>query len=388
MLYSNEDMRFLKRDPFVNIANDMVVDYPSPANISYLWNFGSLAGLFLGVQLVTGIILAMHYTPHMDLAFNSIEHIMRDVNYGWFLRYCHANGASFFFLMLYAHILRGLYYGSYIYPRALVWHIGVAIYLLTMAAGFLGYILVWGQMSYWAATVIINLVSVVPLIGNSLTEWIWGGFSVGNPTLNRLFSLHYLVPFIIAVLAILHLMALHIPWSGTPLGTNSKVDMVPFHPYFSVKDGLGVLVLLVMLSYLVFFNPNLLGEPDNYIPANPMATPPHIVPDWYFLPFYAILRSIPSKFLGVIAMAAAILVLFLLPYLNTSRIRSSTFRPIFKKFYWLFVVCVLLLSWIGGIPVQEPYYTIGQIATLFYFTFLLLLIPVIGMIENTLMSSR
>lgn len=379
-------MRRFKGDPLLKIVNDMVVDYPSPANISYLWNFGSLAGLFLGVQLFTGIILSMHYTPEMTLAFSSVEHIMRDVNSGWLLRYAHANGASLFFLMLYLHLLRGLYYGSYLYPRTLTWHFGVVILLLSMAAGFLGYILVWGQMSYWAATVITNLFSVVPFIGQNLTQWIWGGFSVANPTLNRFFSLHYLVPFILTAVALLHLFALHVPWSGTPLGTNSKVDMVPFHPYFSIKDSFGIIILLTILAYLVFFAPNLLGEPDNYIPANTMSTPAHIVPDWYFLPFYAILRSIPDKFGGVLAMAAALLLLFLLPYINTSKIRSSAFRPIFKKFFWLFIVCVLLLSWIGGLPVNEPFYTIGQMATLFYFLFLLLIVPAVGVLENVLLS--
>jgi len=380
--------RILKHNPLLQLMNNMIIDYPSPSNISYLWNFGSLAGLCLVIQLITGIILAMHYTPHMDLAFSSVEHIMRDVNYGWFLRYAHANGASMFFIVLYLHIFRGLYYGSYKHPRQLTWMIGVTIYLLTMAAGFLGYVLPWGQMSFWAATVITNLISAIPYIGNDIVYWVWGGFSVSNPTLNRFFSLHYLLPFIIAALAIVHLLALHVVLSGNPLGTNSKVDMIPFHPYFTLKDIYGIIVVLALLAYFIFFNPNLMGEPDNYIAANPLSTPPHILPDWYFLPFYAILRSIPNKLGGVIAMAGAILILYFLPLFDTSEIRSAAFRPIFRKFFWFFIVNVFLLSYIGHIPAENPYIIIGQICTFLYFAFFILFMPIIGWIENKLMHIK
>ena len=373
------------KQPLLAVVNNHIVDYPTPVNLSYLWGFGSLAGLCLVIQIVTGIFLAMHYTAHVDLAFASVEHIMRDVNNGWLLRYLHANGASFFFIVVYLHIFRGLYYGSYAHPRGHLWCSGVAILLLMMATGFIGYVLPWGQMSFWGATVITNLVSAIPLIGDPIVQWVWGGFSVDNPTLNRFFSLHYTLPFIIAALALVHLALLHLDGSSNPLGVDSRSDKIPFYPYFYVKDLFGFLILMAIFSYFVFFHPNTLGHPDNYIPANPMVTPPHIVPEWYFLPFYAILRSIPHKLGGVIAMIAAILGLMALPYINTSEVRSSAFRPIFRKFYWLFVVDCFILGWIGQNVVEYPYIEVGQVATVFYFFFLFVLIPVLGRVESKIM---
>ena len=363
-----------------------IVDYPTPSNLNYFWSFGSLAGLCLVIQLVTGIFLAMHYTTHVDFAFNSVEHIMRDVNNGWLIRYLHANGASFFFIVVYCHIFRGLYFGSYITPRGLLWSSGVLIFLAMMATAFMGYVLPWGQMSFWGATVITNLFSAIPFIGSSIVEWLWGGFSVDNATLNRFFSLHYLLPFIIAGISLLHLTLLHSEGSNNPLGINTSIDYVSFYPYFYVKDLFAFLIFLIFFSFIVFFNPNILGHPDNYIPANPLVTPPHIVPEWYFLPFYAILRSIPDKLGGVLAMISAILVLLLLPLTNYSKIRSGLFRPIFSKLYWFLVSDFLILGWIGQKPVEAPYIEIGFFATLFYFTILLLLFPLIGFIETFLLG--
>jgi len=328
----------------------------------------------------------MHYNPSVDLAFLSVEHIMRDVNYGWALRYMHANGASMFFICVYIHIARGLYYGSYTHPRILLWSVGVIIFLLMIGTAFIGYVLPWGQMSFWGATVITNMLSAIPWIGTDLVQLVWGGFSVDNPTLNRFFSLHYLLPFILAALACVHLMALHEHGSTNPLGINSNVDKVPFHPYFTYKDLFYFFVFLVFFSLFVFFAPNLLGHSDNYIPANPLVTPPHIVPEWYFLPFYAILRSIPSKLGGVIAMVGAILILLILPFVHTSQIRSSSFRPIQKKLFWLFVADVLILGWIGGSPVEDPYVLVGQVATIFYFSYFVILTPLVGIIENVLVK--
>jgi len=301
------------KDPILSFVDSHIIDYPTPINLNYMWSFGSTAGICLVVQIITGIFLAMHYTPHVDLAFNSVEHIMRDVNNGWLLRYLHANGASMFFIVVYSHIFRGLYFGSYMYPRGRLWASGVIIFLLMMATGFMGYVLPWGQMSFWGATVITNLFSAIPLVGGSIVEWLWGGFSVDNATLNRFFSLHYLMPFVIAGLTMVHLSLLHTTGSNNPLGINSNVDTVPFYPYFYVKDLLAFLLFISLFSFFVFFYPNALGHADNYIPANPLVTPPHIVPEWYFLPFYAILRSIPDKLGGVVAMVSAILILLLLP---------------------------------------------------------------------------
>ncbi|MAY74457.1 MAG: cytochrome b [Phycisphaerae bacterium] len=379
--------RWIKQ-PLLAIVNNHIVDYPTPINISYLWGFGSLSGLILVVQILTGVFLAMHYTPHVDLAFSSVEHIIRDVNNGWLLRYLHANGASFFFIVVYSHIFRGLYYGSYAHPRELLWCSGVVIFILIIATAFIGYVLPWGQMSFWGATVITNLISAIPAVGESVVNWVWGGFSVDNPTLNRFFSLHYILPFVIAALALVHLILLHQNGSNNPLGINSKTDVISFYPYFYVKDLLGLISLFSIYFYFVFFAPNFLGHSDNYIIANPIVTPAHIVPEWYFLPFYAILRSIPHKLGGVIAIFGAIVCLMLLPFINTSEVRSSIFRPIFRKFFWLFVINCFLLGWIGQNVVEYPYVEIGQVCTLFYFTFLLVLIPFFGRFESSIIRIR
>lgn len=374
------------RDSMLSFVDSHIIDYPTPINLNYMWSFGSTAGLCLVIQIVTGIFLAMHYCPHIDLAFSSVEHIMTDVNNGWLIRYAHANGASMFFIVIYCHIFRGLYYGSYIYPRGRLWASGVIIFLLMMATAFMGYVLPWGQMSFWGATVITNLFSAVPFVGGSIVEWLWGGFSVSNATLNRFFSLHYLMPFVIAGVVIVHLALLHKDGSNNPLGINTNTDNIPFYPYFYVKDLFSFLVLVLVFSFFVFFYPNALGHSDNYIPANPLSTPAHIVPEWYFLPFYAILRSIPDKLGGVVAMISAILVLLLLPVINTSKIRSSKFRPIFGIAYWFLVSDFLLLGWIGQKPVESPYIEIGMGATVFYFLFLLVLIPLIGIIESAMIQ--
>jgi ubiquinol-cytochrome c reductase cytochrome b subunit len=372
------------KDFLVSFIDSHIISYPSPVNLNYMWSFGSTAGLCLVIQIVTGIFLAMHYSPHIDLAFESVEHIMGDVNNGWLIRYLHANGASMFFIVVYCHIFRGLYYGSYIFPRGRLWASGVIIFLLMMATAFMGYVLPWGQMSFWGATVITNLFSAIPFVGGAIVEWLWGGFSVGNATLNRFFSLHYLMPFVIAGLVIIHLSLLHQDGSNNPLGINTNVDFISFYPYFYVKDLFAFFILVLMFTFFVAFYTNLLGHSDNYIPANPLSTPAHIVPEWYFLPFYAILRSIPDKLGGVVAMVSAILILLLLPVINTSSIRSSKFRPIFAVSYWFLVADFLLLGWIGQKPVETPYVEVGMAATFFYFLFLLVLVPVIGILESKL----
>jgi len=374
----------LNQNSLLAFIDSHIVSYPTPVNLNYMWSFGSLAGLCLVIQILTGIFLAMHYTPHIDLAFNSVEHIMRDVNNGWLIRYLHANGASMFFIVTYLHIFRGLYFGSYMYPRGLLWCSGVIIFLLMMATAFMGYVLPWGQMSFWGATVITNLFSAVPGIGTLIVEWLWGGFSVDNATLNRFFSLHYLLPFLIAGLVLLHLALLHSTGSNNPLGINTNVDLVVFYPYFYVKDLFAFLIFISFFSFFIFFLPNVLGHSDNYIPANPLVTPPHIVPEWYFLPFYAILRSIPDKLGGVVAMISAILVLLLLPIINFSEIRSSRFRPLYSYFYWCFISCFFLLGWIGQKPVESPYIEIGMSCTFFYFFFFLILVPLLGFLESHL----
>lgn len=370
----------------LSFLDSHIINYPTPINLNYMWSFGSLAGFCLVIQILTGIFLAMHYTPHIDYAFDSVEHIMRDVPGGWLIRYVHANGASMFFIVVYIHIFRGLYYGSYIYPRGFLWCSGVIIFLLMMATAFMGYVLPWGQMSFWGATVITNLFSAVPLIGGSIVEWLWGGFSVSNATLNRFFSLHYLMPFVIVGLVIIHLALLHDVGSNNPLGINTNVETISFYPYFYVKDLFSFFIFLFLFSVVVFFYPNVLGHSDNYIPANPMSTPSHIVPEWYFLPFYAILRSIPDKLGGVVAMISSILILLLLPVLNTSLIRSSKFRPLFAFSFWFLVSDFLILGWIGQKPVETPYMEIGQFATVFYFVYILVLIPFIGWLETKLLS--
>jgi quinol-cytochrome oxidoreductase complex cytochrome b subunit len=375
------------KDFLLSFVDSHIIDYPTPVNLNYLWSFGSTAGLCLGIQIITGIFLAMHYTPHIDMAFSSVEHIMRDVSNGWLIRYLHANGASMFFIVVYAHIFRGLYFGSYMNPRGRLWASGVTIFLLMMATAFMGYVLPWGQMSFWGATVITNLFSAIPFVGGAIVEWLWGGFSVSNATLNRFFSLHYLVPFLTVGLVLLHLSLLHNEGSNNPLGLNSNPDTISFYPYFYVKDLFSFLILVLVFSFFVFYYPNALGHADNYIPANPLVTPPHIVPEWYFLPFYAILRSIPDKLGGVVAMISAILILLLLPIINTSKVRSSKFRPIFSIAYWFLVSDFLLLGWLGQKPVESPYIEVGMAATAFYFIFLLILVPVIGLIENKLIRN-
>nr|YP_009515529.1 apocytochrome b [Montagnia macrospora]AVK39476.1 apocytochrome b [Montagnia macrospora] len=359
-------MRLVKL-PIFSLVNDHLINYPTPSNLHYAWNFGFLSSICLIIQILTGIFLAMHYTPHIDLAFASVEHIMRDVNFGWLLRYLHANGASMFFVVVYIHVFRGLYFGSYTKPKQWVWVMGVLILLLMIITAFIGYVLPWGQMSLWGATVITNLVSAVPLIGNSIVTWLWGGFSVDNATLNRFFSLHYLLPFIIVATSLLHITLLHQEGSNNPLGIEAKVDKISMFPYFIIKDLLGLILFLIFFCSFVYFLPNVLGHSDNYIEANPMVTPAHIVPEWYFLPFYAILRSIPHKLGGVIAMLASILILATLPWIHSTEIRSSRFRPLYKFFYGILLSCCFLLGWIGGMPVEDPYVLIGQILSIFYF---------------------
>jgi quinol-cytochrome oxidoreductase complex cytochrome b subunit len=392
-VYSNPVVRWIEyRLPvFSAIDNFVGSGYPAPRNLSYWWNFGSLAGIALVLQILTGVVLAMHYTAHTGFAFNSIEHIMRDVNYGWLLRYAHENGASMFFVVVYIHIFRGLYYGSYKAPRELLWMLGVVILLLMMATAFMGYVLPWGQMSFWAATVITNLFSAIPLVGESIVSWLWGGFSVADPTLNRFYSLHYLLPFVIVAVVMLHMLALHEHGSNNPLGIDrqSPKDSLPFHPYYTIKDMFGLGVFMIVFALLVFYYPNLLGHPDNYIPANPFQTPPHIVPEWYFLPFYAILRAItfnvlfiPAKLMGVILMFGSIIVLFFLPWLDTSPVRSARFRPFYKWFFWVLVLDCVMLGYLGAHPPEGAYVQMAQLGTLYYYLFFLVLLPLLGKLER------
>nr|YP_009554444.1 cytochrome b [Chaetodon octofasciatus]AZT79350.1 cytochrome b [Chaetodon octofasciatus] len=369
-----------KTHPLLKIANNALIDLPAPSNISVWWNFGSLLGLCLVIQILTGLFLAMHYTADVATAFSSVAHICRDVNYGWLIRNLHANGASMFFICIYLHIGRGLYYGSYLYKET--WNIGVVLLLLVMATAFVGYVLPWGQMSFWGATVITNLLSAIPYIGNTLVQWIWGGFSVDNATLTRFFAFHFLLPFIIAAVTMIHLMFLHQTGSNNPLGLNSDVDKISFHPYFSYKDLLGFAIALTFLASLALFSPNLLGDPDNFIPANPLVTPPHIKPEWYFLFAYAILRSIPNKLGGVLALLASILVLMVVPMLHTSKQRGLTFRPLTQLLFWLLIATIMILTWIGGMPVEDPYIIIGQVASVLYFSLFLIAMPIMGWLEN------
>ena len=372
------------RLPFVAMLQHELYEYPTPRNLSYWWNFGSLAGIMLVVLIVTGIFLAMQYTPHAEYAFDSVERIMRDVDYGWMLRYAHMNGASMFFAIVYIHLFRGLYYGSYKQPRELLWILGVIILILMIMTAFMGYVLPWGQMSYWAATVITNLFSAIPVIGQTIVTFLWGGFTVGNPTLNRFYALHYLLPFIIVAVVLLHLIALHRFGSNNPLGIDMKgpQDTLPFHPYFTIKDLFGLVVFLMVYSFFVFYAPNFLGSTENYIPANPMQTPNHIVPEWYLLPYYAILRSVPNKLLGVILAFGSIFLLFLVPWLDTSPVRSARFRPIYKWVFWLLVIDVIALGWVGFNPPEGLVVTVGQVATLYYFVHFLILFPLLGKLER------
>lgn len=376
-------MRLVKRSELMNFIYHAAISYKPPATLSYFWNFGVLALFCLILQIITGIFLAMHFVASPEQAFNSVEHIMRDVNYGWLIRYLHANGASMFFFVVYVHIFRGLYYGSYMQPRELLWCTGVVILLVMILTAFMGYVLPWGQMSFWAATVITNLASAIPYIGSDIVYWLWGGYSVGGPTLNRFFSLHYLFPFILLGLIILHILILHEVKSNNPVGVKIP-DLIQFTPFYTIKDLYGIIVFWIFFSLFLFYAPNLLGHTDNYIKANPMVTPTHIVPEWYFLPFYAILRSVPDKLGGVLLLLAAILVLLILPFISKAKIRSNAFKVIQKVFFWIFFANCLILGWIGGKNIETPFYEIGQLATIYYFLYFVAIIPLVTSVENFL----
>ena len=377
---------FDSRLPLLTLSHHLQ-DYPTPKNLNYWWTFGGILTFCLITQIITGLILAMHYVAHAELAFESVEHIMRNVNYGWLIRYVHANGASMFFLAVYIHIFRALFYGSYKAPREMIWILGMLIYILMMATAFMGYVLPWGQMSFWGATVITNLFSAIPLIGESIVTWLWGGYAVANPTLTRFYSLHYLFPFLIVGLVILHIWALHIPGNNNPVGIDLKKpskDTVPFHPYIVIKDLYALIIFLILFAGIVFFVPNILGHTDNYIKANPIVTPSHIVPEWYLLPFYAILRAVPSKLGGVIAMFASLFIVMCLPWLDTSKIRSAVFRTVYKIFFWILVIDVLVLGYIGAKPPEGLYLLVGRIATIYYFVHFILIMPILGRKEKTI----
>ena len=380
-------MRIIKRNPLLKLVNSYIIDSPQPSNISYLWNFGSLLAVCLIIQIITGVTLAMHYSPNIAEAFNSVEHIMRDVKNGWLIRYLHSNTASAFFTLVYLHIARGIYYGSYRSPRTTVWVIGSIMLILMIGIGFLGYVLPYGQMSLWGATVITNLISAIPWIGQDIVEFIWGGFSVNNATLNRFFSLHFVLPFVLAALVLMHLIAFHeTTGSNNPLGISGNYDRLPFAPFFLFKDLITIFIFLFLLSIFVFFMPNLLGDSENYIMANPMQTPAAIVPEWYLLPFYAILRSIPNKLLGVIAMFSALLILLILPFVDLGRSRGIQFRLLSKIFFFIFVVNFFTLMWLGAKHVENPFILMGQIATAIYFIYFIVIVPVISILENTLID--
>src|SRR5881396_417020 len=381
----NAFMKWMERRlPIAGLVYSSFIVYPVPRNLNYWWTFGGILAFMLGVQIVTGVVLAMHYTPHVDFAFDSVEQIMRDVNYGWLLRYLHSNGGSMFFLAAYIHMFRGMYYGSYKEPREVLWILGVIILLLMIMTGFMGYVLPWGQMSFWAATVITNLFSAIPLVGESVVTWLWGGYSVGNPTLNRFFSLHYLLPFVIAGVVVLHVWALHVAGQNNPAGVEAKTekDSVPFTPYATIKDLFGTCCFLLFFAWFIFYMPNYLGDADNYITANPGVTPAHIVPEWYYLPFYAILRSIPNKLAGVVAMFGAIIILAFLPWLDNAKTRSSKYRPLAKQFFWMFVVVCIGLGYLGAQPPEGIYVIVGRILTVCYFAYFLILLPLLARIEK------
>jgi ubiquinol-cytochrome c reductase cytochrome b subunit len=380
-------VRILKNHPFLKLGNSYVIDSPQPSNLSYAWNFGSLLAFCLIIQIISGVTLAMHYNPSVMEAFNSVEHIMRDVNNGWFIRYLHSNTASAFFFLVYLHIGRGLYYGSYKAPRTLTWTIGTIMLVLMMAIGFLGYVLPYGQMSLWGATVITNLMSAIPWIGQDIVEFIWGGFSVNNATLNRFFALHFVLPFVLAALALMHLIALHDgAGSSNPLGISGNYDRLPFAPYYIFKDLITIFLFILVLSIFVFFMPNVLGDSENYVVANPMQTPPAIVPEWYLLPFYAILRSIPNKLLGVIAMFSAILIILILPITDLSRNRGIQFKPLSKIAFYIFVANFLILMQLGAKHVESPFIEFGQISTVLYFSYFIVIVPFVTLVENTLIE--
>ena len=375
---------FHERLPVMDIVKGQALDFPTPKNLNYFWTFGGILAVMLVVQILTGVMLVMHYTPHVDYAFASVEHIMRDVNSGWLIRYMHMNGASMFFIAVYIHIFRGMYYGSYKAPREVLWMIGVLIYLVMMATAFMGYVLPWGQMSFWGAKVITNLFSAIPFVGDSITTLLWGGYSVDNPTLNRFFSLHYLLPFVLAALVALHIWALHVPGNNNPTGVSvkSSQDTLPFHPYYTMKDAFAIVVFFMFFALWLFFAPNYLGHAINYQQANPLVTPAHIVPEWYYLPFYAILRAVPDKLGGVIAMFASILILFALPWLDTSKVRSGNYRPLFKGFFWIFVAVCIGLGYLGSRPAEPPYVVLSQILTVYYFAHFLVILPLLGLLES------
>ncbi|MEM9223339.1 MAG: cytochrome b N-terminal domain-containing protein [Pseudomonadota bacterium] len=372
------------RLPIFSLANEQAIDFPTPKNLNYMWTFGAILTFMLITMIVSGITLAMHYAANTEIAFDRVEHIMRNVNYGWMIRYIHAVGASMFFIAVYLHIARGLYYGSYKAPREILWMLGVIILILMMATAFMGYVLPWGQMSFWGATVITNLFSALPLIGPPIVEWLWGGFAVDNATLNRFFALHYLLPFMIAGVVVLHIWALHVVGNNNPAGVSikSKKDTVPFHPYITIKDIFALLVFCLLYAYFVFYIPNYLGHPDNYIQADPLVTPAHIVPEWYLLPFYAILRAVPSKLGGVLLMFGALLVLFIVPWLDTSKVRSAAYRPLYRIAFWLFVVTCIILGWLGAQAAEGIYVLLARVFTLYYFGFFLVIMPVLGFIEK------